>query len=178
VFKIWGSGLRKMGKASKEKKKKASFEIRERLFKLLEKAKERGLSKSQLLPKKDSSEEHNSQLNQLIQENKVINLSKRYYLFEYAPNVKKISGKIEKTLESLFPADEKPIEYKPVTATQLYKKCLNCPKTLFQETLDCLIADSLLIPLRIGKIRYYLPMALFCKKEKKTLLLLMELSLL
>ncbi|QDQ42914.1 hypothetical protein [Methylacidiphilum kamchatkense] len=156
-----------MGKVSKEKKKKTSFDIRESLLKRLEKAKESGLSKSQLLPKKDSSEDYKNQLNQLIQENKVINFSERYYLSDYAPNVEKIAGKIEKTLESFFPADEKPIEYKPISATQLYKKCSNCPKSLFQETLDCLIADGLLIPLRIGKTRYYLPMALFCKEEKK-----------
>ncbi|CAI9086290.1 hypothetical protein A7K93_09080 [Candidatus Methylacidiphilum fumarolicum] len=156
-----------MGKTSKEKKKKASFDIRERLLKLLEKAKEKGLPKSRLLPKNHSSEESNKHFNQLIQENKVIKLSERYYLFDYAPSVEKIAGKIEKTLESLFPAEEKPIEYKPISATQLYKKCLNCPKTLFQEALDCLIIDSLLIPLRIGKTRYYLPMALFCKEVKK-----------
>ncbi|TFE72055.1 hypothetical protein [Methylacidiphilum caldifontis] len=153
-----------MGKIT-EKKPKKSLTGKDRLLQLLAKAKEKGRTLSQLLSKKNKKEDQKLLL-ELIGENKVVELSKKYYAPEYAPNIETVADRIEKTLNSIFTASEKPLEYKPISKAQLQKKCPNCPEILFEEALDCLIADKIIIPLRIGKIRYFLPMALFKDNEK------------
>ncbi|QSR88554.1 hypothetical protein IT6_09340 [Methylacidiphilum caldifontis] len=153
-----------MGKITKQEAKK-SLTGKDRLLQLLARAKEKGRTLSQLLSKKNKKEDQKALL-ELVQENKVVELSKRYYAPGYAPNIETVADRIEKTLHSIFTTAEKPIEYKPISKAQLQKKCSNCPEILFEEALDCLIADRIIIPLRIGKIRYYLPMALFKANEK------------